>query len=94
MKINHEAVPALSRQTVRRDRAPKPEVTPMMTHRDGTAKLTVAEVCTELHVSRSTFYFWRQTGKGPLCIKLPNGELRVRRATLDAWLDKHEEAAA
>jgi len=70
------------------------EATPMMTHAEITAKLTVNEVCTELHISRSTFYFWRQTRKGPVCIKLPNGELRVRRTDLDSWLDKHAEAAA
>jgi len=65
-----------------------------MTHAEATAKLTVDEVCDELHVSRSTFYFWRQSRKGPPCIKLPNGELRVRRADLDAWLDQHAEVAA
>ncbi|MBS2966014.1 helix-turn-helix domain-containing protein [Actinocrinis puniceicyclus] len=66
----------------------------MMTHAENAAKLTVGEVCTELHVSRSTFYFWRQTGKGPRCIKLPNGELRIRRVDFDRWLDEHSEGAA
>lgn len=56
-------------------------------------RLTVTEVCTELGVSRSTFYEWRKKGKGPRCIKLPNGEIRVRRAELERWLDAHEEAA-
>jgi excisionase family DNA binding protein len=55
--------------------------------------LTIAEVCEELNVSRSTFYYWRQTGKAPRCIKLPNAEIRVRRRDLDTWLDTCEEFA-
>lgn len=57
------------------------------------SSLTIPEVITELQVSRSTFYYWRQTGKAPRCIKLPNGEIRVRRTDLDRWLDSLEEAA-
>ncbi|SHL03556.1 transcriptional regulator, AlpA family [Pseudonocardia thermophila] len=56
-------------------------------------RLTVAEVCAELGVSRSTFYEWRAKGRAPRCIKLPNGDLRIRRSELDRWLDAHEEAA-
>lgn len=55
--------------------------------------LTLPEVCKELNVSRSTFYDWRQKGRAPRCIKLPNGDLRVRRSALDHWLDAHEDAA-
>ncbi|MEV6816691.1 helix-turn-helix domain-containing protein, partial [Micromonospora sp. NPDC051296] len=44
--------------------------------------LTVPEVLAELRVSRSTWFYWRQTGKGPRVIKLPNGQLRVRRSAL------------
>jgi len=56
-------------------------------------KLTLREVCAELGVSRSTFYDWRSKGTAPRCIKLPNGELRVRRAELDRWLASREEVA-
>ncbi len=42
--------------------------------------LTVPEVCAELQISRSTFYDWRQKGRAPLCIVLPNGSLRIRTA--------------
>lgn len=49
--------------------------------------------CAELRVSRSTFYYWRQLGKPPKCIKLPNGEIRVRRADLDTWITSREEVA-
>jgi excisionase family DNA binding protein len=57
-------------------------------------KLTIPEVCAELRISRSTFYYWRQTGKAPRCIKLPNGDVRIRRSDLDAWLDSCDEGAA
>ncbi|MET9019247.1 helix-turn-helix domain-containing protein [Actinopolymorpha sp. NPDC004070] len=56
-------------------------------------RLTVAEFCKELGVSRSTFYEWRKKARGPRCIRLPNGELRIRRSELERWLDAHEEAA-
>jgi predicted DNA-binding transcriptional regulator AlpA len=45
-------------------------------------------------VARSTFYQWRQLGRAPRCIKLPNGELRIRRADLDAWIEQHTDGAA
>jgi predicted DNA-binding transcriptional regulator AlpA len=56
--------------------------------------LTIADVCAELDVARSTFYDWRTKGRAPRCIKLPNGELRIRRADLDTWLDSCAEEAA
>jgi excisionase family DNA binding protein len=52
--------------------------------------LTVAEVCAELNVGRSTFYDWRAKRRAPKCIKLPNAELRVRRSDHDDWLERHE----
>jgi predicted DNA-binding transcriptional regulator AlpA len=56
-------------------------------------KLTVAEVCDDLQIAQSTFYEWRTKGTGPRCIKLPNGQLRVRRTDLESWLDTREDAA-
>jgi predicted DNA-binding transcriptional regulator AlpA len=55
-------------------------------------KLTVSELCAELKVARSTFYEWRQKRCGPRCIRLPNGDLRIRRRDLDEWLDGQEVA--
>jgi excisionase family DNA binding protein len=55
--------------------------------------LTIPEVCAELKVSRSTFYDWRAKGRAPRCLRLPNGDLRIRRSDLDAWLDDHAESA-
>ena len=57
-------------------------------------KLTLAQLCDELQISRSTFYDWRTKGRAPKCIKLPNGDLRVRRADLERWLSAHEDAAS
>ena len=56
--------------------------------------LTIADVCDELGVARSTFYDWRAKGAAPKCFKLPNGEIRVRRADLDAWLLTLENGVA
>ena len=58
-----------------------------------TRLLTVAAVLAELDVPRSTFYKWRRVGQAPRCIKLPNGEVRIRRADLDAWLLSREDVA-
>jgi predicted DNA-binding transcriptional regulator AlpA len=56
-------------------------------------RLTVSQVCTELQIARSTFYEWRAKGRGPRCLKLPNGEIRVRRGELERWLEEREEVA-
>jgi predicted DNA-binding transcriptional regulator AlpA len=57
--------------------------------------LTVAEVLAELNgVARSTFNKWRALGIAPRCIKLPNGDLRVRRSVLQAWVAEREELPA
>jgi excisionase family DNA binding protein len=56
-------------------------------------RLSIPEVCAELGISRSTFYEWRTKGVAPKCIKLPNGEIRIRRDELERWLDTLEEAA-
>ncbi len=54
--------------------------------------MTINEVCAALNnLSRRTFYRWRELGTAPACIKLPNGELRVARSELAAWLDAHRE---
>ena len=55
--------------------------------------LTIAEVCRELRISRSTFYEWRAKARAPRCLKLPNGDLRIRRSELTRFMDTCEEAA-
>lgn len=54
-------------------------------------KLTLAQVCRELKISRSTFYDWRAKRKAPPCLRLPNGGLRIVRRELDAWLEAHQD---
>ena len=53
--------------------------------------LTVNQFCDEVGVARSTFYDWRAKGRAPKCLKLPNGELRIRRSEADRWIDSCEE---
>ena len=55
--------------------------------------LSLDDVCALLAIVRRTFYEWRKKGRAPRCIKLPNGDLRIRRTELDRWLDAREEAA-
>jgi predicted DNA-binding transcriptional regulator AlpA len=63
-----------------------------MTRRD--ELLTVTQVLEELGgVSRRTFYRWREIGKAPKGIRLPNGELRIYRSDLEAWLESLRSAA-
>lgn len=57
--------------------------------------LTVSQVLALLgDVSPRTFYRWRETGKPPSAVRLPNGELRIWRSDLDAWLDRLREDTA
>ncbi|MEH6374594.1 helix-turn-helix domain-containing protein [Streptomyces sp. KLMMK] len=56
-------------------------------------KLTLAEICKDLKISPSTFYDWRAKGRAPRCIKLPNGDLRIRRSDYEHWLDGREDCA-
>ncbi|MEV4066285.1 helix-turn-helix transcriptional regulator [Nonomuraea dietziae] len=63
-----------------------------MSHRD--ELLTVAQVLDELGgVSRRTFYRWRELGRAPACVRLPNDELRIWRRDLLTWLDARKERA-
>jgi predicted DNA-binding transcriptional regulator AlpA len=66
----------------------------MSEQRGGTnMHLSVRDICEELGVARSTFYDWRAARKAPPCIKLPNGDLRVRRADFERWLETLEQPA-
>lgn len=56
-------------------------------------KLTLPEVLAEIRMSRAAFYRMRARGKAPKLMKLPNGQLRVRRSELDAWFSRCEEPA-
>ena len=55
-------------------------------------KLTIAEVCADLGISRRTIYEWRMKNRAPKCITLPNGSLRVRLSEYQRWLASREAA--
>jgi predicted DNA-binding transcriptional regulator AlpA len=56
--------------------------------------LTVPQLLDELGgVSRRTFFRWRELGRAPRCLKLPNGQLRIRRSELASWLGSCTETA-
>ncbi|MFE7129756.1 helix-turn-helix transcriptional regulator [Streptomyces sp. NPDC057638] len=63
----------------------------MTTTRD--QKLTLPEALAEIRISRAAFYRMRARGNGPKCLKLPNGQIRIRRSDLDAWFTGCEVAA-
>ncbi len=50
--------------------------------------LTMSEVLEELGVARSTMDDWRRSGRAPKFVKLPNGELRLRRDDFEAWTER------
>ncbi|RCG20786.1 helix-turn-helix domain-containing protein [Streptomyces diacarni] len=56
--------------------------------------LKLLEVLEEIGMSRAAFYRMRARGQAPKLIKLPNGQLRVRRSDLDDWWGRYEEDAA
>lgn len=56
--------------------------------------MTVKAVCKLLGISPDTFYRWRQLGKAPAAISLPNGSLRIAMSDYRAWLDKLRGEAA
>jgi len=56
--------------------------------------LTIADVCEDLGITRSTFYDWRAKRTAPPCFKLPNGEIRMRRIDYESWLDSRMERVA
>ncbi|WP_416475489.1 helix-turn-helix transcriptional regulator [Streptomyces sp. LKA04] len=64
-----------------------------MSVRAGDEKLTIKEVLTDLKVAPATFYRWRQLEKAPRSIKLPNGDIRIRRSEYERWLSEREDAA-
>ncbi|MCX4907064.1 AlpA family transcriptional regulator [Streptomyces sp. NBC_00878] len=57
-------------------------------------KLKLNEVLAEIRMSRAAFYRMRARGQAPRLQKLPNGEIRVNRADLDAWWASCDQRAA
>ncbi|SEG64513.1 transcriptional regulator, AlpA family [Actinacidiphila yanglinensis] len=53
--------------------------------------LKLPELLAELGISRPAFYRMRARGQAPKLLKLPNGQIRIRRTDLDAWLAQCEQ---
>jgi len=53
--------------------------------------LTQAEVLSVLQVARTTLFKWRTGGQFPEMVRMPNGELRIRKSVLEGWLDSLPE---
>ena len=56
--------------------------------------LTVSDILDDLNIPRRTWQRWRELGRAPEAIRLPNNELRIRRSVYEAWLLDLEECAA
>ena len=56
--------------------------------------LTLAEFLEAEQVAKSTFFKWKALGLAPATYKLPNGQIRIRRAAYEAWLTTLEEHQA
>jgi predicted DNA-binding transcriptional regulator AlpA len=54
--------------------------------------ITLAAVCEQLGVSRSTANAWRRDGRFPKGKRLPNGHVRYAAADVEAFIDSLEAA--
>lgn len=54
--------------------------------------MTLQEVYDELGIAKSTWNDWKNKGRTPKFFRLPNNQVRVRRADFEKWLDQLEEA--
>ncbi len=50
--------------------------------------LSVHDCLTELGIPRSTWEKWRQRDRAPQTVRLPNGQLRIRRGWLEDWINQ------
>lgn len=63
-----------------------PELSWLVEPQKTTTWMTYVEAMQVLGVGRSTLDGWRKSGR-IIFSKLPNGQLRIRRAELDQWLE-------
>jgi predicted DNA-binding transcriptional regulator AlpA len=48
--------------------------------------LSIDEVAEMLDVPKATLYSWRQTGRGPVSILLPNRRIKYKVKDVEEWL--------
>ncbi len=60
---------------------------PTPTRPKSTNLMTLQDIFNELDISKSTWNDWKNKGRAPKHFKLPNGQVRVRRADFEKWLD-------
>ncbi|MEU4239510.1 excisionase [Actinoplanes sp. NPDC026619] len=53
--------------------------------------LTLDEFLDEMSVPRSTFFRWKALGQAPEHYKMPNRQIRIRRAAFESWLSARKE---
>jgi predicted site-specific integrase-resolvase len=56
--------------------------------------MTLQEVYDELGIAKSTWNDWKNKGLTPTQFRLPNNQVRIRRAVFEKWLEQFEEASA
>ncbi|GAA3085966.1 helix-turn-helix transcriptional regulator [Streptosporangium carneum] len=60
--------------------------------RKGDKLMTVPEILEELGgISPRTLYRWREIGRFPAGLRLPNDEIRLYRSEFEAWLETLRE---
>lgn len=64
-----------------------------MKKKDDDKLMTVPEILDRLGgISVRTLYRWREIGKFPRGLRLPNDEIRLYRSEFEAWLESLREA--
>lgn len=56
--------------------------------------MTLQDVYEELGIAKSTWNDWKNKGRTPKFFRLPNNQVRIRRADFEKWLEQLEEADA
>ncbi|WP_198667237.1 helix-turn-helix transcriptional regulator [Glycomyces dulcitolivorans] len=56
--------------------------------------MTLQQVYDELGIAKSTWNDWKNKGRTPKFFRLPNNQVRIRRADFEQWLDQLAEVDA
>lgn len=67
---------------------------PKVTRPNSSKLMTLQEIYEELGIAKSTWNDWKNKGLTPAQIRLPNNQVRIRRAAFEKWLEQFEEAKA